>query len=234
MISDFFQDINFSCLHISHEHRLSQDDLLFMQPTSVGMEVNNTFMGNNFVCMILLLIHTHNCGHCTYKGTLLEHYLPELAWDNNMDILRQERWRLIWPSREKMIQIQKQARGLISNRWCNSQNSQDIDKEGVSFSQGILFLHARNFALMETDIQSQFYTYAPSQAKSMQPLTKVHAPHIKSYGRIYGRSAVSSKGKTEEKLEESITVNQCCCYELAWTMITSTCLSRGWYCLRRW
>ncbi len=95
-------------------------------------------------------------------------------------------------------------------------------KDYPQFAQGLLFLHARNFSLMEPDIQSQFYTYVPSKAKSIRDLSLKHVPHIKSYCRI---AAPSCSSVTSD-------CNSCICYPLRWAVITSACLSRGIFIIR--
>lgn len=148
-------------------------------------------------------------------GGLLEDYMPESIWDEDFEVLRSERWRMIWPSRDGMIDIHR--------RNCVSPSKEDTNNAELNSNvvQGILFFHPKSFALMETDIQTQFYTYAPTEADVISQVSKRYSPHIKSYCRLLDEDHV--KQKQPQHGEEQ----KCSCYDVAWAMVTSACLSKG-------
>lgn len=151
--------------------------------------------------------------------------MPEGLWEEDYEYLRQESWRLIWPSRKTMIDIYHNA-VTSANEDEDGSDILDVDvdsdkKASPRFAQGLLFLHAKNFSLMEPDIQSQFYTYTPSRALPVQNLSHKHVPHIKSYCRV---AASSLSTPSESIVDQSIS---CSCYDLRWSLVTSACLSRG-------
>lgn len=209
---------------MNSRQELSQHDVLLLQPTSIGLGIDNSFVGkalstiNNSWRLHDVILEF------LWAGTLLEHYLPEDIWEEDVEYLRQESWRLIWPSRQTMIDIYRNATASSEEDDTDIIDDEESEKkESPRFAQGLLFLHARNFSLMEPDIQSQFYTYSPSNAKAVQNLSQKHVPHIKSYCRV----ATSSSSKLVSESREPPVGTTCSCYPLRWTLITSACLSRG-------
>jgi hypothetical protein len=136
--------------------------------------------------------------------------MPESYWDNDPERYnRNENWRLIWPSDQYMRDIH-QSLSVISNPLFSSSSS--FVGAISDYPQEVLFFEPKTFALMEPDIQSQLYSYSCNSSLIPNP----RVPHIKSYTRLYHRE---ESDKTDDK--------KCCCYPVAWSILTSACLSRG-------
>ena len=122
----------------------SPEERLYLQPTSIGAITQ------------------------AYMASILSHLMPERYWDaSHLGLLRQESYRLLWPSSEFM--------GGCGNH--QSEEGSDSFEE-----LGGLFLDPSSLAAMEPDIHSQMFTY--------RAITKYHgvSPHIKTYLRLLRRS----------------------------------------------
>jgi hypothetical protein len=120
-------------------------------------------------------------------------------------------------------------------------NSSDDEEEGGAG----LYLQAKSLALMELDVQSRLYTYEQNNAEVIDHFKDI-PPHIKSYSRLMmpvpvpqpGPGPQSEPGPQPGSIPQPEPGPQykpvpqprqakCNCYALAWTLITSSCLSRG-------
>eukprot|EP01034_Spumella_vulgaris_P021695 gene21695-27745_t len=150
-------------LLIRNEHLLTRSltaqDSLVVQPTSIGVRIDNY-----------------------YIDSLLCHYMPESLWEEQYDALRQDSWRLVWPSADFIARLSRRSSG-----------SDEDDEEEVSggSDEGCgLFLHPRSFAAMELDIHAQFHTYEASAAAAVSESTARFPPHNKTYARVMARESV--------------------------------------------
>ena len=182
--------------------------------------------------------------------------MPENNWEKNYVFAdgieecqqRSDNWRLIWPSEEYMKDIQKSTLERINansvlfqqylqqyqqrlqqqrqNQKGEHHSSEDLihlDKDPFlsEYPQEILFFSPKTFALMEPDIQSQIYEYSVN--RSFIKLHKV--PHIKSYTRLYAEHSAEEVTNTTNKQQRQFS--KCICHSIAWSWLTSACLSKG-------
>lgn len=166
---------------------LGKEDLLLAQPTSISIGINNAFVGR-----------------------WLEDLMPEDHWDAAAEdddddcAQRSERWQLLWPSHDFIEQVCR------LNRY--NASSSKRGKEDVANMRGMLFLQPRSFALMETDIHTQFAVYEPNPIAPYEQAVHRYSPHFKSYTRMLHSRCIG---------------RACECQDIAWTLMTSACLSRG-------
>lgn len=123
------------------------------------------------------------------------------------------------------------------------------DSDG-DVSAGAYFLHPKSFYLMEPDIHSQFHVYkhnllqptarnpVSTEANRVNNFLSSNCPHNKLYCRLLApdkeaaeyldsacpESSASSSGK---RSSENRKKTRCICYDLAWCLMTSACLSKG-------
>lgn len=164
--------------------------------------------------------------------------MPDQYWLQYPEKLRQDSWRLIWPSNTYMeevkLDVMTNSKKVIiktENKPQDNNNKDDItststatiaeDPIGVVLRTGIVFLNPKIFALMEPDIQSAFHTYEPNSIPSLQLQWK-KVPHIKTYTRLMQGIQTSV-----EKLRNIHVVPHCICWKVAWCWLTSACLSKG-------
>eukprot|EP01038_Epipyxis_sp_PR26KG_P012574 gene12574-16862_t len=178
---------------------LTSKDILLVQPTSIGGNINNH-----------------------YIGTFLNHLMPETSWLTEYDNIRQESWKLIWPTKDYVRKGEQQ-----SMREANNDYNQD-SPHNESSSSSILFLHPRNLAMMEADIHSQMMLYESNYSSFFNEDSK-KVPHIKSYMRVLYDDKFPILGNNNALNDEK----ECCynlnctCQELAWCLLSSACLSKG-------
>jgi hypothetical protein len=175
-----------NCIALSCIYRDFQpNDLLFVQPTSIGQNLN-----------------------LSYIEEYLSHLMPDHFYDDSPDeYIRSEQWRCVWPSHRYMKHVHQQLSSNDDGNDLDYHEETEDMKPVMSGPPEILFFHPKSFALMEPDIQAQFFTY-----QTNHHVIETHRiPHIKSYTRLYKGSATG----------------KCLCHQIAWTMLTSACLSKG-------
>lgn len=158
--------------------------------------------------------------------------MPEERWDDifAVDDTRLDHCRLIWPSMA-LVSSMNTDFALTAATTNNEQDSQQLDMPVASdeLREGILFLHPEIFAKMEPDIQSRFFTYEVTQAPQLQSVVN-KTPHIKTYSRLMQKPSTpkpAEDGAAQDKEVSAAALSSCTCYHLAWTWLTSACLSRG-------
>jgi hypothetical protein len=175
--------------------------------------------------------------------------MPEKEWNSEFEKLKEECWQLIWPT-NSLIHKQTNSRrkclpkysGAYKSQICKSKFSQgqdddssynsDDDNVNNNLCGSMLFFHPKTFYLMEPDIHSQFYTYKPNYF-IMESLCNcnfnffsISSPHNKSYSRYMQK--IDSKTVLSSNAENnSDEHDECVCYDLAWFLLTSACLSKG-------
>ena len=112
----------------------------------------------------------------------------------------------------------------------------------------LVFLLPKTLALMEPDLQSQLHVYDPypwllertnkeidskiscaelNRERSLVETSSTHItpppPHIKSYARVMSNNVICRT----ESVDFDGNSSCCVCYDLAWFLLTSACLSRG-------
>ena len=113
------------------------------------------------------------------------------------------------------------------------------DDEG-DITGGAYFLHPRSFYMMEPDIHSQFHVYKPNLSlkkcdkedpdnENINKLLSTYCPHNKLYCRLLASDGDAAEylGSREDTETEKQADRGCLCYDLAWCLMTSACLSRG-------
>lgn len=192
---------------------MKSSDHFVAQPTSIGSIINNQ-----------------------YISSWLETLMPDEYWKKFPDKLRQDSWRLIWPSSAYMNEVKSNVsmsmfvRGNTHKKSTESNNGNAITDhinngkivEAVRpFRTGIVFLNPKVFAFMEPDIQSVFHTYEPNCIPSLD-LDWKKVPHIKTYTRL-----MQGIHPPADKFRNSHVVPHCICWKVAWSWLTSACLSKG-------
>jgi hypothetical protein len=164
--------------------------------------LSTAFIGGNIVFVFLWSFFY-------FLDEYLSHMMPEAYWDNDPERYnRNENWRLVWPSDQYMRDIHQSLSAI-----CNPLFSPSSSSSFADYPQEVLFFEPKTFALMEPDIQSQLYCYSCNTSL----INNHRVPHIKSYTRVY-HNQESDKKEADKK---------CGCYPVAWSVLTSACLSRG-------
>lgn len=182
--------------------------------------------------------------------------MPEAGWESGeWESLRQECWRLIWPtssfvdSQIKRFQRRKVHSAVTSsssftvkseesnNRTTTTTISESVcvKRKAVSLVKisdeddipsATYFLHPKSFYMMEPDIHTQFHVYKPNLTTStsddgdereVNNILASYCPHNKLYCRVMASTC-------EDETQKS---RKCLCYDLAWCLMTSACLSKG-------
>jgi hypothetical protein len=167
---------------------------------------------------------------------------------------RAENWKLLWPSEDYMKEIQRNVLDKLHLHPSPSLPSlpptttsdtpllNDPPALLSEFPQEILFFAPKTFALMEPDIQTQICEYSANRSFIKQQ----RVPHIKSYTRVYSteqkhkknhkpsdqedNNEVDDDKKRKTKgVKEEKTDKKCSCYPIAWSWLTSACLSKGFF-----
>lgn len=141
-------------------------------------------------------------------------------------------------------------RKIIEDSGVNDDDHLFEEDSDCDVSSGAYFLHPKSFYLMEPDIHSQFHVYKhnllqtsardpiSTEASRVNSLLSSNCPHNKLYCRL-----LASDNEAAEYLESGVQVNSdsngsksstamgrkslCICYDLAWCLMTSACLSKG-------
>ena len=101
---------------------------------------------------------------------------------------------------------------------------------------------------MELDLQSRMYTYEANKSEAIKFVSNI-SPHIKSYTRLMSQDGNDCDTVSDDNLHtpikkdykkdlEPILTEQfkfkdkknspiCTCHAVAWTLMTSSCLSKG-------
>ncbi len=160
--------------------------------------------------------------------------MPDEYWNKYPEKLRQDSWRLIWPSSVYMNEVKSNVNmsQLIRGR-THKKSDDDKDKKANddsltstsveivrTFRTGIVFLNPKVFAFMEPDIQTVFHTYEPNCIPGLN-LDWKKVPHIKTYTRL-----MQGIHPPADKLR-NLVVPHCICWKVAWSWLTSACLSKG-------
>jgi hypothetical protein len=164
---------------------------------------------------------------------------------------RAENWKLLWPSEDYMKEIQRNVLDKLHLHPSPSlppTTTTEIpllsDPAALlsEFPQEILFFAPKTFALMEPDIQTQICEYSANRSFIKQQ----RVPHIKSYTRVYSTEQKNKKNhKTSDQennnevddekkrktkgVKEEKPDKKCSCYPIAWSWLTSACLSKGFF-----
>lgn len=165
-----------------------------MQPTSIGAKIDNNYMGIHY---FILFPVDYGLISLVYPDDFLCRFLVEDHWDSEMEYLRQDCWRLLWPSMDFVRALSSQTGRSEDHR------SQQHDQQSETSTDCGLFLHPRSFAAMPFDVHSQFRTYEASSAAPVRSLAARYPPHIKSYARLLARSSNVSCGVGTSSVEQS-------------------------------
>jgi hypothetical protein len=179
--------------------------------------------------------------------------MPESIWDEESQStalsddeshVRLECCRILWPTSTFMSQCGKDTTRLLKETSTKKDN-QDLSSSSTTIHErflsgnGLFFL-PNTLALMEPDIQSQLYQYCGLPLKKRVDVSPIDSlelntsevkefhisPHIKSYFRL-----LSNELNSIQNSSDIIKSSTCSCHDIAWYLLSSSCLSKGTYIL---
>eukprot|EP01031_Cornospumella_fuschlensis_P025888 gene25888-31262_t len=184
---------------------------LLVQPTSISLNASLAFF-ESWLENVLPSEHfsTHAHTHATPADPLSSPPSPPSRVDSHF---------LLWPA----YSMVERALGFGKKETADMHYSKQLHIHNCTIHpqvarKGLLFLSIHTFASLPLDMLTQWIAYSPNPLPHLpDPGLPQAIPHFKSYTRVMG----VDKGKN------SARGVACTCIPVAWSLLTSACLSPG-------